>query len=68
MTFHDIRFPADISLGASGGPERKTDIVALASGHKQRNAPWVNSRRRYDAGKRDARAHPFRTAAKPVAA
>lgn len=50
MTFHDIRFPADISLGASGGPERKTDIVALASGHEQRNALWANSRRRYNAG------------------
>ena len=50
MSFHEVRFPVNISLGASGGPERRTDIVTLASGHEQRNAAWANSRRRYDAG------------------
>lgn len=50
MDFHEVRFPTNISLGATGGPERKTDIVALASGREQRNAVWANSRRRYDAG------------------
>jgi uncharacterized protein (TIGR02217 family) len=50
MAFHEVRFPTNISLGASGGPERKTDIVTLASGKEQRNAIWANSRRRYDAG------------------
>ena len=30
MTFHPIRFPLDISLGARGGPERATDVVTLA--------------------------------------
>jgi uncharacterized protein (TIGR02217 family) len=48
--FHDIRFPLDIALGSSGGPERRTDIVTLASGHERRNARWAHSRRRYDAG------------------
>lgn len=48
--FHDIRFPTAISFGASGGPERRTEIVALANGHEERNAPWAHSRRRYDAG------------------
>ena len=48
--FHDIRFPTDISLNASGGPERLTRIVTLASGHEERNTPWAQSRRRYDAG------------------
>ena len=48
--FHDIRFPTDISLNASGGPERLTRIVTLASGHEERNSPWALSRRRYDAG------------------
>ena len=48
--FDDIRFPTAISLGASGGPERPTDVVTLASGGEQRNARWAHSRRRYDAG------------------
>lgn len=48
--FHEIRFPLDIALGSSGGPERRTDIVTLASGHERRNARWTHSRRRYDAG------------------
>jgi uncharacterized protein (TIGR02217 family) len=50
MAFHEIRFPTAISLGATGGPERRTQIVALASGHEQRNARWADSRRRYNAG------------------
>jgi uncharacterized protein (TIGR02217 family) len=51
MTFHDIRFPTAISLGASsGGPERRTDIVVLGSGHEERNQRWADSRRRYEAG------------------
>jgi uncharacterized protein (TIGR02217 family) len=48
--FHEILFPLDIALGASGGPERKTDIVALGSGAEERNARWAHSRRSYDAG------------------
>lgn len=48
--FHDIRFPTDISLRSSGGPERLTRIVTLASGHEERNTPWASARRRYDAG------------------
>jgi uncharacterized protein (TIGR02217 family) len=50
MAFHDIRFPTGISVGASGGPERRTDIVVLGSGHEERNQRWADSRRRYDAG------------------
>jgi uncharacterized protein (TIGR02217 family) len=50
MAFHDVRFPTTISSGALGGPERRTEIVALANGHEERNAPWSQSRRRYDAG------------------
>ncbi|GGD09109.1 DUF2460 domain-containing protein [Aquisalinus flavus] len=50
MAFHDIRFPVDISLSSAGGPERRTDIVTLASGHEERNSPWAGSRRRFNAG------------------
>jgi len=49
MAFHDVRFPDNISRGARGGPERRTQIVELASGDEERNASWANSRRRYDA-------------------
>ena len=48
MAFHEVRFPDDISRGARGGPERRTQIVDLASGDEERNASWANSRRRYD--------------------
>ncbi len=50
MTFHDVRFPTDISLGSSGGPERRTEIVVLGSGHEERNTRWAHSRRKYNAG------------------
>lgn len=48
--FHDVRFPLDVALGAQGGPQRKTDIVTLASGREHRNSRWTHARRRYDAG------------------
>ena len=48
MSFHEVRFPDAISRGARGGPERRTQIVELASGDEERNASWANSRRRYD--------------------
>ncbi|KAF0677421.1 DUF2460 domain-containing protein [Profundibacterium mesophilum] len=50
MSFHEIRFPASLSFGALGGPERRTQIVTLANGFEERNTPWAHSRRRYDAG------------------
>ena len=50
MAFHEIRFPADLSFGSMGGPERRTEIVALTNGFEERNSPWAHSRRRYDAG------------------
>ncbi len=48
--FHDVRFPMKLALGASGGPERRTEIVPLASGGEARNALWSGSRRRWDVG------------------
>jgi uncharacterized protein (TIGR02217 family) len=50
MSFHEVRFPASLSFGSLGGPERKTDVVTLANGFEERNTPWAHSRRRYDAG------------------
>lgn len=50
MSFHEIRFPTQISRGATGGPERRTDVVVMGSGYEQRNARWAHSRRSYNAG------------------
>ena len=50
MAFDDIRFPTTISRGATGGPERRTEIVTLGSGAEERNSRWADSRRRYNAG------------------
>ena len=50
MQFHDVRFPSTLSFGAIGGPERRTEIVTLSNGFEERNSPWSQSRRLYDAG------------------
>jgi uncharacterized protein (TIGR02217 family) len=50
MNFHEVRFPAALSVGSTGGPERRTEIVSLSNGFEERNSPWAHSRRRYDAG------------------
>ncbi|MDQ0506540.1 DUF2460 domain-containing protein [Xanthobacter agilis] len=48
--FHDILFPIDVALGASGGPERVTQVVTTATGREERNTRLADSRRRWDAG------------------
>jgi len=50
MSFHEVRFPASLSFGSVGGPERRTEIVTLANGFEERNTPWAHGRRRYDPG------------------
>lgn len=49
-SFHEVRFPTDLALGSTGGPVRRTEVITLGSGKEQRNARWVHSRRRYNAG------------------
>jgi uncharacterized protein (TIGR02217 family) len=49
-SFHDVRFPLAVAFGATGGPEWRSEIVALTSGMEQRNARWARSRRHFDAG------------------
>ena len=48
--FHDVRLPLAFSLGATGGPTWRTEIVQLASGREFRNSQWSMSRRRWDIG------------------
>ncbi|MEM7330320.1 MAG: DUF2460 domain-containing protein [Pseudomonadota bacterium] len=50
MAFHDVRFPMQLALGATGGPEWRTDIATLASGAEVRNRVWSQSRRRWGVG------------------
>lgn len=50
MSFHEVRFPIEISRGANGGPERRTDVVVLGSGYEERNSRWAHARRTYNAG------------------
>jgi uncharacterized protein (TIGR02217 family) len=50
MNFHEIQFPLAIAFHSTGGPMRRTEIVALGSGHEERNATWAGSRRRFDVG------------------
>lgn len=48
--FHETRFPFAVAIGAVGGPQRRTEIVTLVSGREERNSPWADSLRRWDAG------------------
>lgn len=48
--FDEVLLPLPFALGASGGPERRVDVVTLGSGRESRNTPWAHGRRRYDVG------------------
>jgi uncharacterized protein (TIGR02217 family) len=50
VQFHEVSFPFALAVAASGGPERRVEIVELASGAETRNAVWAGSRRRWDVG------------------
>lgn len=49
-SFHDVLFPTAVSFGATGGPERRNEVVLMSSGRERRNLRTVHSRRTYDAG------------------
>ena len=48
--FHEVSFPMRLARGAVGGLERRTDVIALASGREVRNSQWAGSRRRWELG------------------
>ena len=48
MSFAEIRFPDDISYGATGGPSFLTDIVTTVAGYEQRNSKWSMARCKYN--------------------
>lgn len=47
MSFHEVRLPARLAFGSTGGVERRTEITTLASGFERRSTPWTMGRRRY---------------------
>ena len=47
MAFHEVRLPARLAFGSTGGVERRTEITTLASGFERRSTPWSLGRRRY---------------------
>lgn len=47
MSFHEVRLPARLAFGSTGGVERRTEVVTLGSGFERRSTPWALGRRRY---------------------
>lgn len=47
MAFHEVRLPARLAFGSTGGVERRTEIVTLGSGFERRSTPWAQGRRRF---------------------
>lgn len=46
--FVEERLPEEVERGAVGGPQFKTTVIPLASGHEQRNINWSQSRGEWD--------------------
>lgn len=45
--FDEVKLPARLAFGSTGGVERRTEVVTLASGYERRTSPWAMGRRRY---------------------
>jgi len=50
MAFSEQRLAHRLAFGSTGGVERRTEIVTLASGFETRTTPWAHGRRRYLVG------------------
>ncbi len=48
-SFAEVRFPPEISYGATAGPEFSTTVITVRSGAEQRNRNWAAARLRFDA-------------------
>lgn len=48
MSFHDVRLPVDVEVGAVGGPMFKTTIIPMSSGTEQRNIDWSRQKMKWD--------------------
>ena len=47
LPFSETRLPVSPGFGSTGGIERRTRIVTLASGYETRESPWAHGRRHY---------------------
>lgn len=47
MAFDEVSLPARLAFGSTGGVERRTEVVSLASGFERRSTPWAHGRRRF---------------------
>ena len=45
--FDEVKLPSRLAFGSTGGVERRTEVVQLASGFERRSTPWAMGRRRY---------------------
>jgi len=50
MAFHDVQISEDVEQGAVGGPQFKTNVIALISGHEKRNVEWSRARAAWNIG------------------
>ena len=50
MGFDEVRLPTNIEIGAQGGPQFNTTIIALSSGFEKRNINWADSKGTWDIG------------------
>ena len=48
--FEEVKLPARLAFGSTGGVERRTAITTLASGFERRSSPWAHGRRRWLVG------------------
>ena len=48
--FSETLFPVRLAFGSTGGVERRTEVVTLASGFERRATPWMHGRRRWLVG------------------
>jgi len=44
MAFHEVRLPARLAFGSTGGVERRTEITTLASGFERRRRHLIGAR------------------------
>ncbi|CAN5368019.1 TIGR02217 family protein [soil metagenome] len=47
VAFHEMRLPARLAFGCTGGVERRTQVTTLGSGFERWSTPWAQGRRRY---------------------
>ncbi|MEM6681146.1 MAG: DUF2460 domain-containing protein [Pseudomonadota bacterium] len=50
MTFHDVVFPLDLSLGAISRPTYSTEVIETTSGVEQRNSLWAFPKMEFEVG------------------